>query len=96
MEVEVLDQHGGGGWHLLLIILLWIRGAGLEVQRHLVVDARHDLHQLHGAAVFLQHLAQRLDEPRAVGGVPPGVVAWREIMYDTFNTEFIVFNIHPL
>ena len=60
-----------------------------------MVDPRHDLHQLQLAAVILQHLEQRLHETRAFEGVPPGVVAWWEIMYDTFNAEFIVFNIYP-
>ena len=75
MEVELLGQHGGDGWHLLLLIFLWIGAGRLTVQRHLVVDPRHDLHQLQLAAVFLQHLAQRLHEPGAIGGVPPGEVA---------------------
>ena len=60
-----------------------------------MVDPRHDPQQIQLAAVFLQHLAQRLNEPRAFVPVPPGIVAWWEIMYDTFNAEFIVFNIYP-
>ena len=75
-EVEVLGQCGGDGWHLLLLIAPWIQGERLKVQRHLVVDPRHDLHQLQLAAVLLQHLAQRLHEPGACALVPPGVVAW--------------------
>ena len=63
-----------------------------QVQRHLVVDVGHD--QLQLAAVFLQHLAQRLHEPRAVGGidkmsmvggVPPGEVAWQEVMRQHYS-----------
>ena len=61
-----------------------------------MVDPRHDLHELQLAAVILQHLEQRLHETRAFVPAPPGVVAWWEIMYETFNTEFIVFNIYPL
>ena len=94
MEIEVLGQHGDDARDLLLGAEAWRAGGRLEVQRHLVVDARHDLHQLQRAAVFLQHLAQRLHEPRAVGGidkmsmvggVPPGEVAWQEVMRQHYS-----------
>ena len=60
-EVEVLGQHVDDARDLL-DEFLWIGGGPLEVQRHLIVDPRHDVHQLL-VAVFFQHLAQRLHEP---------------------------------
>ena len=70
-EVELLGQQGGDGWHLILLIGLMIVGGRRQIQRHLAVDPRHDLHQLQLIAMFLQHLAQRLYEPGAFALVPP-------------------------
>lgn len=64
-------------------------GGGLEAQRHPAVDPRHDLHQLHLFAVLLQHLAQRLHEPGAVGGVSPRVVACGTV-FQSDDTQMVV------
>lgn len=71
-EVDVLGEHGDHGGHLLHAGAVGLVGVGLEVVRHSLVDERHHVQQLHALVrVPLQHLAQRLDEPRAVVVVAP-------------------------
>lgn len=51
---------------------------------HLVVDPGQNLHEVQFSLEALQHLTQRLDEPGAVEGVPPGVVACKSITLSVF------------
>lgn len=59
--------------------------------RHLVVDPGQDLHEVQFSLEALQRLTQRLDEPGAVVGVPPGVVACRSISL-SFQAESRTLN----
>lgn len=74
-EVHLFGEHGHDAGDLLLGVEAGDAGRGLEVQRHLVVDAGEDLHELQLPAVSAQRLAQGLHEPRAGLRVPPRVVA---------------------
>lgn len=77
MEVEIFGQQRHNTGDLLLVVKPGQAGRRLKVQRHMVVDTGHDLHQLQLSAELIQVFTQRLDEPGAVARVPPGVVACR-------------------
>lgn len=76
-EVHLFGEHGHNTGNLLLGVEVGHVGGRLEVQRHLAVDARQDLHDLQLSAVFAQHLAQGMHEPRAGQCVPPRVVTYK-------------------
>ena len=72
-EVEILGQHRHDGRHLFHAGRVRVRRLRLVLVRHLAIDARQQSNELHlaPAAVFVHHLMQRLDEPRAFLGVIP-------------------------
>lgn len=75
-EVHLFGEHGHNTGDLLLGMEARHAGSRLEVQRHLVVDAGQDLHELQLWAVFTQQLAEGLHEPRTSLRVPPRVVTY--------------------
>ena len=77
-KVQVLGQHRHDAGNLLLGTKAWGVGSRLKVQRHLMVDSGHDLHDIQHMSVALQHLTQRLHEPGTIRCVPPWVVALGE------------------
>ena len=78
-KIHLFSQH----WHdtrdLFLCIKTWRIGDGLKIYCHLVVHSCHDVLELQLLSVLADHFAQRLHEPGAARGVPPRVVAWREM-----------------
>lgn len=70
-EDDILGQHADHGRNLLLAIHEFLAGVGLELVGHLTVDPGQDPNQVTAGTVLLQHLAQRLHEPRTFGGVAP-------------------------
>ena len=77
VEVQLLGQHGHHAGDLLLLAEARVLGPGLEAGGHHVVDPGQDLHDLQLLAELVEDVAERLDEPGAPAGVPPGVVAWK-------------------
>lgn len=76
-EVKVFGQHWHNGGDLLFSIKSRQIGRRFKVERHLVVDSRHDLHQLQLSTELSQIFTQWLYEPGAITGVSPGVKAYQ-------------------
>lgn len=74
-EVKVFGQHWHNAGDLLFSTKSRQVGRRFKVERHLVVDSRHDLHQLQLSTELSQIFTQWLYEPGAVTGVSPGVKA---------------------
>ena len=74
-EVDVPGEHRGDAGNLLpLVHHVVARGVGLKVQRHPPRHSRENGEEVPGGGrLRVELLAQRLNEPRPVGGVAPRV-----------------------
>lgn len=74
IELQESGQHGGGARNLLLLMHrrgVW--GVRLEVVCNTLTDKRQQRQQIVAFAVLIKFGAQRLHEPRALGGVAPRI-----------------------
>lgn len=74
VQIEILGKHGCDARNLFLFVHFLVISVAFKIEGDFLVDSRQESEQVHGFAVFIETIAEGLNEPRASDRIPPGEI----------------------